>query len=180
MTVPATSKARLPGRSRLAGVWVNLHVRAAPLACVVPIEWSLHCGARVARSLKEIERNTNDSSLHNRIIGLTARVAEGEVREHEARNAALLDDIPRRADYDGRNAVRLKVSSNQTHGLVADRSERYEKRNLDLVNTTEVEDCRGIRVDGPPLAEVRRHAVEAGRETANTTDSRELRNPSDR
>ena len=138
MTVPATSKARLRGRSRLAGVWGNLHVRAAPVACVVPIEWSLHCGARVARSLKDIERNTNDSSLHYRIIRLTARVAEGEVREDETGNAALLDDIPRRPEYDRRNAVRLKVSSDQTHGLVADRSERYEKRNLDLVNTTEV------------------------------------------
>ena len=134
----------------------------------------------MARSFKEIERDTNDSLLHHRIIRLTARVAEGEVREHETGNAALLDDILRRADYDGRNAVRLKVSSDQTHGLVADRSERYEKRNVDLVSTAEVEDCRGILVDGPTLAEVHRHAVEAGRETANATDSRELRNPSDR
>ena len=134
----------------------------------------------MARSFKEIERDTNDSSLHHRIIGLTARVAEGEVREHETGNAALLDDIPRRADYDRRNAVRLKVSSNQTHGLVADRSERYEKRNIDGVSATEAEDCGGIRVDGPTLAEVRRHAVEAGRETANATDGRELRNPSNR
>ena len=118
--------------------------------------------------------------MHHRIIRLTARVAEREVGEHEAGNAALLDDIPRRADYDGRNAVRLKVSSDQTHGLVADRSERYEKRNIDGVGATEVEDCRGILVDCPTLAEVRRHAVEAGRETANATDSRELRNPSDR
>ena len=134
----------------------------------------------MARSLKDIERNTNDSSLHYRIIRLTARVAEGEVREHEAGNAALLDDIPRRTDYDRRNAVGLKVSSDQTHGLVADWSERYEKRNIDGVCATEVEDCRGILVDGPPLAEVRRHAVEAGRETADATDSRELRNTSDR
>jgi hypothetical protein len=156
------------------------HVCAAPIACAVPIEWSLHRGARVAGSVQEIERNTNDSSLHHRIIRLTARVAEGEVSEHEAGNAALLDDIPRRANYDCRNAVRLKVSSDQTHGLMADRSERYEKRNIDRVCATEVEDCGGIRVDGPPLAEVRRHAVEAGRETANAADRRELRNPSDR
>jgi len=132
----------------------------------------------MARSLKEIERNTNDSSLHYRIIRLTARVAEGEVREYEARNAALLDNIPRRTDYNRRNAVCLKVSSDQTHGLVADRSERYEKGNIDRVGATEVEDCRGILLNGPPLAEVRRHAVEAGRGTPNPTRSRELRNPS--
>jgi hypothetical protein len=134
----------------------------------------------VARSLKEIESATNDCSLHHRIIGLAARVAEGEVREHEPGNAALLDDISRRPDYDGRNAVRLEVSSDQTHGLVADRSERYEKRNIDRVSATEVEDCWGILVDGPTLAEVRRHAVKAGRGIANATESRELRNPSDR
>ena len=134
----------------------------------------------MARSLKEIERDTNDCSLHLRIIRFTARIAEGEVREHEAGNAALLDDILRGADYDRRNAVRLKVSSDQTHGLVTDRSERYQKPNIDGVGTTEVEDCRGILVDGPPLAEVRRHPVEAGRETANATDRRELRNPPDR
>jgi len=157
-----------------------MHVGAAPLVRAVPIEWSLHCGARVARSLKEIERNTNDSSLHCRIIRLTARVAEGEVREYEARNAALLDNILRRTDYNRRNAVCLKVSSDQTHGLVADRSERYEKRNIDRVGATEVEDCRGILLDGPPLAEVHWHAVEAGRETPNPTTGRELRNPSNR
>ena len=157
-----------------------MHVGAAPLARAVPTEWSLHCGARVARSLKQIERNTNDCSLHPRIIRLTARVAEGEVREYETRNAALLYDILRGADYNRRNAVGLKVASDQTHGLVADGSERYEKRNIDRVGATEVEDCRGILLYGPPLAEVRRHAVEAGRETPNPACSRELRNPSNR
>ena len=61
----------------------------------------------MARSLKEIERDTNDCALHYRIIRLTARIPKGEVCEHETGNAALLDDIPRRADYYGRNAVRL-------------------------------------------------------------------------
>ena len=134
----------------------------------------------MARSLKEIERDTNDCSLHHRIIRLTARVAEREVREHEAGNAALLDDIPRRADYDGRNAVRLKVASDQAHGLVADRSERHEKRNIHGVRATKVEDCGSILFDGPTLAKVRRRAVEAGRQIANATASRELRNSSDR
>ena len=150
---PSQGQQRSPG---------SLHVRVAPLAGAVPREWSLHGGARVARSLEEVEGDTNDCSLHHRIIRLTARVAEREVREHEAGNAALLDNIPCRADYDGRNAVRLEVSSDQTHGLVADRSERYEKRYIDGVSATEIEDCRGILVDRPTLAEVRRHSVEAG------------------
>src|SRR5712664_2959725 len=104
---PCPSQGLAPGFTGFCG---NLHVRAAPLACGVPIERSLHGSARVAGSLKEIESDTNNCSLHHRIIRLTARVAEWEVREHEAGNAALLDDVLRRADYHGRNAVRLKVS----------------------------------------------------------------------
>ena len=78
----------------------------------------------MARSLQQLERNANDRSLHHRIIRLAARVAEGKVREHETGDRALLDDIARRAHYDGRQAIRFKLSSDQTHGLVANWSER--------------------------------------------------------
>jgi len=134
----------------------------------------------MARSLQQVERNTNDRSLHHRIIRLAARVAEREVREHEAGDAALLDDIPRRADYDGRQAIRFKVSSNQTHGLVANRSEREEKHAVDGVSATDIEDCRRILVDGSALAKVRRHAIEARRGTADATGSRKFFEATDR
>jgi len=88
------------------------------------LEWCLHGGARKARSLQQVERNANDRSLHQRIIRLAAWVAEGEVRENETGHPALLDDIPRRADHDGRQTIRFKVPGDQTHGLVANRSER--------------------------------------------------------
>jgi hypothetical protein len=92
----------------------------------------------MACCLQQVERNTNDRSLHHRIIRLAARVAEWKVRKHEAGNPALLDDIPRRADYDRREAIRFKVSSDQTHGLVANWSERKEKRDVDGVSATEI------------------------------------------
>jgi hypothetical protein len=128
----------------------------------------------MARSFQQVERNANDRSLHHRIIRLAARVAEGEVREHEAGDPALLDDIPCRPDYDGRQAIRFKVSSDQTHGLVANRSEREEKRDVDGVSATEIEDFWRILVDSAALAMVRRHAVETRRGTADATDSREF------
>ena len=179
-TARVRSKTGLSGWSRLSGVRRNLHVGAAPLACRVPSKWSLDRRPRVARSLKEIHRDTYDCSLHRRIIRFAARIAQWEVREHEARNAALLDDIPRRADYYGRNAVRLEVPSDQTHGLMANRSQRHEKRNIDTVSTTQVEDCWSIPIDGPALAEVSRRAVKAWRKTANPTGSGELCNALDR
>jgi hypothetical protein len=49
----------------------------------------------VARRLQELERNPKDRSLHRPIIRLAARVAEREVSEQEAGDAALLDDISR-------------------------------------------------------------------------------------
>jgi hypothetical protein len=134
----------------------------------------------MTRSLEQIERDANDRSLHHRIIRLAARVAEWKVRKHEAGDAALLDDIPRRADYDRREAIRFKVSSDQTHGLVANWSEREEKRDVDGVSATEIEDGRRIVVDGSALAEVRWHAIKARRGNVDATDSGEFFEAADR
>jgi hypothetical protein len=109
----------------------------------------------MACTLKKIKRDPNDLSLHHRIIWLAAGVAEGKVSEHEPGNAALLDDIFRRADYYSRNSTCLEVSRYQTHGLMADRSKRYEERCIDRIGSTEIENRGGIRVYGPTLAEVR-------------------------
>ena len=91
----------------------------------------------MARCLQQVERNANDRALHHRIIRLAARVAERKIREHETGNSALLDDIPRRAEYHRREAIRLKVPSDQTHGLVANWSQRDEKHNIYGVGATE-------------------------------------------
>ena len=128
----------------------------------------------MARSLQQVERSANDRSLHRRVIRLAARVAEREIREHEAGNAALLDDVPRRADDDGRQAVGFKVSRDQTHGLVANRSEREEERDVDGVSATEIEDGRRILVDSSALTIIRRHAVKARRGTADAAGSGEF------
>jgi len=82
-------------------VWGYPHIRLTPIAGVVPNERSLHGGPRVACSLEEIERDTNDRSLHPHIIRLTARVAERKIGEHKAGNAALLDDVSSRANHHG-------------------------------------------------------------------------------
>lgn len=134
----------------------------------------------MARRLQQVERYANDRLLHRRIIRLATRVAEGEVREHETRDAALLDDIPCRADDDRRQAMRFQVSSDQTHSLVADRSEREEERDVDGVSATEIEDGWRIGGDRSALAIVRRHTIEARRQTANATDSGEFFEAPDR
>ncbi len=86
----------------------------------------------------------------------------------------MLDDIPRRAEDDGRQTIRLKVSSDQTHGLVADRSECDKKHGIDGIHAALIKDCRGIVVDGLTLAEVCWDAVESRRKTIDATGSRVL------
>ena len=115
----------------------------------------------MARRFKEIKRDTDYRLLHHRIVRLTARVTERKISKYETGNSALLDDILCSADYYCGNAVCFEVPGDQTHGLVADRSERNQKRNIDLVGATKVEHRRRILLNGPALAKIRWHAVEA-------------------
>jgi hypothetical protein len=115
----------------------------------------------VARGFKKVERDANDRALHHWIIRLATGIAERKVREHETRHAALLDYVARGADDDRRNSVGLEVPGNQTHGLMTDRSERHQQRNVDIVSATKIQNRRRIFLARPSLAEVRRHAVKA-------------------
>ena len=45
----------------------------------------------------------------------------------------MLNDVQRAADDDCRNAAVFQVAGNQTHGLVADRSQGYQNRDIHLV-----------------------------------------------
>lgn len=106
--------------------------------------------------------------LHGGIIRFAARIAQGKVGEYKTGNAALLYDIPRRAEYHRWQTVLFKVSSDQTHGLVTHRSKRNEQHGIDAIRAALVEDCRGIAIDRLTLAVVGFYAVEAWREAADT------------
>lgn len=45
----------------------------------------------------------------------------------------MLNDVERAADDDCRNAAVFQVASNQTHGLVADRSQGYQNGDIHFV-----------------------------------------------
>ena len=67
--------------------------------------------SRISDCMGHIERHAN-------------RIAEREVDVEKARHAAVLDDVPRRGDHHGRNAVGFEMPCDQTHGLVAGRVRR--------------------------------------------------------
>jgi hypothetical protein len=75
----------------------------------------------------------------------------------------LLDDVLRRTNDHRRNPIKLKVAGDQTHGLVADRSERHQQRNIYTVSSAEVEHCGGILIARPPLTEICEHSIKARR-----------------
>ena len=144
----------------------KLHIRRPPLSGFVPLKGRLQRGAGIARSLKQVERHADDSPLHVLVARLAARIAKRKVRKDKARHAALFDDISRRAKNNGWDTLGLKMPGDQTHGLVTHRSQGDQQGNIDSVLTTEVEDGRGILVNGLPHTIDRGHAVEARRQAA--------------
>ena len=56
----------------------------------------------------------------------------------------MLDDIARRRDHYRWNAVLFEVARNQTHGLVAYGSYRYEHGRVDRVFTTAFQHLRCV------------------------------------
>ena len=162
-TLVVASKARTLRRLRALS---KLHIRLAPLTGFVPLKGRLQCRARIARGLKQVERHPNDSPLHVLVVGLAAWITEGKVGKDKTRYAALLNNIARRAQDDCGNALRLKMSGDQTHGLVTHRSQGDQQGNIDPILTTEVEHGRGILVHSLPHTIDRGHAIEARRQAA--------------
>ncbi len=58
--------------------------------------------------------------------------ADGMINEHCAWRSDLAHDVVRRADHHGRNSMALDHVSDETDGLVAEGSIRYEQRKIDF------------------------------------------------
>ena len=87
-------------------------------------------------------------------------VAERKIGEQKARHAAMADDIHRRADNHRRDSVRFKVTRNQTHGLVADRSYGEKNRPFGTLVAQQGQQRRGVFGFGFAVAVFGGHAVE--------------------
>jgi len=159
--LPAAALFSLPGE-RFAVTVVDPHEGVAPLV-VAPAKRRLNRGAGHPGPLKQIKGSSHDRALHLGVPGLPAGVSQWEVGEHEAGDAAFLDDVAGRAQYYRRHAVFFEVSGDQTHGLVADRSECREEHGADTILTAPLKDLRGVPQRCPALAVVGGDPIEAGR-----------------
>jgi len=82
------------------------------------------CGSKQRYSL------LHDTLLFFGITRMTKGIAERQVRKEITGNTAVFDDVDRGTDDHGGNTVLFEVSRGQTHGLMADGSERHEQGNV--------------------------------------------------
>ena len=68
-----------------------------------------------------------------------------------ARDPNMLNDVQRAADDDCWNGAMFQVAGNQTHGLVADRSQGYQNGDIHLVFLHVTKNDRRILFDGLSL-----------------------------
>ena len=66
------------------------------------------------------------------IVRWSKGAADGMIDEHGSRRPHLAHDVVRRADYQGRNSLALDHVSDETDGLVAEGSIRYEQHKIDF------------------------------------------------
>jgi hypothetical protein len=154
---PAGSAQRLKFRERDA---FNAH-EIVPPAIVRPAEWRLHRRPRVLGMTEKIECHSHNGRLHLHVERRTARIAQRKVSEQEPGNGALLDYIPSRTHDDRRDAGLFQVPGDQTHGLVAHRSEGDEDRRVHRIFAAEPQHLRRVDVVRLALAVLCWDAVEA-------------------
>jgi hypothetical protein len=99
---------------------------------------------RCARVLEQGERRFEDCVLALGIPGAVQRVAVRKRDVQGPRRSNFLGDDSKQADDDGRDPSALELRCDQTHGLIADRSDGNEKRH---VHTVFFEQARGLGND---------------------------------
>src|SRR5579872_6477551 len=90
---------------------------------------------------------------------MSARVSKRKIRKIEPRNTAMLDDVERRADNDGRNFVGFEMTRHEAQGLVTDGTQRREDGRVRAIPADTGQNLRRVLVYGFSLAVFRRHAV---------------------
>lgn len=147
---------------------VHSEHRVLPRLALGPDQRHGHGRTWLCCRFQQIKRLTNNAVLHIHIERLAAGTAQREVRKDEARYAAMLDDVARRANDDGGDAIFFQVSCNQTHGLVTDRSDGCHDGDVDPLVAAFLKHRRRRCIVHQLLAIAAIHIVKVRRDGANT------------
>jgi len=99
---------------------------------VVPLVGKLDEGAGRGRRLQDLERVEQDPGLSPLVKWLAGLVAEGEVHKNGTGRFDRSGDIEGSREHDGRNTSLLDGTGEQSHGLVAQLSDRNQEGHIDL------------------------------------------------
>ena len=102
----------------------------------------------------------NDAGLRLLLKGRPTWVAKRKIGEEKSRNAAMFDNVAGGSDDDRRNAVFFKVTGDQTHGLVANRSDGNEERRVRMSSNDAAQNFRCVGFFREAMAVHRRYAME--------------------
>src|SRR5579863_7366586 len=89
---------------------------------------------------------------------MSARVSERKIRKIEPRNTAMLDDVERRADDDGRNFGGFEMTRHEAQGLTHG-TKRREDRGIRSILADTGQNLGRVLVYGFSLAVFRRPAM---------------------
>lgn len=135
-----------------------------PLIAPGPFEWGGYCRSRLDGGLEKIRRERDYLALLLRIEGLTARVAQWVVGMNQARHPALFHDVSGCGDDHRWNTVLLQMPRDQTHGLVANGSDRHHEGDVDLIFQTAPQHLWCVDFKGSALTVGSQYAVTPGRQ----------------
>ena len=148
---------------------IHVHVTIAPEVVFIGCSGKrrLYCSSWLPGLLQQIKYLADQSLLHRNIPWFPAWIPKREINKQKSRHPTFLHNITCRTDYDGADSFGLKMTGNQTHGLVADWSKRDQNGNVHSVFFTPFEDHWCIRFPGLTLAVGRRCTIIPGRHFAN-------------
>lgn len=140
---------------------VHTHEGVPPCIVGPPVR-RLHRRARHPGAFQKIQRCSQNGALHIGVSRFPAWVPQRKISKHKARDTALFHNVSGAAHHNGGNAVIFQIAGNQTHGLVADRSECHQDRRINTVFAAPFQNLRAVSFDRPVLAVIGRHTVKPG------------------
>lgn len=92
---------------------------------------------------QQVKGAFDDGLREMRMVDVAGRMTEREVDVCGARWSHRTRDVSRRRNAGGRNPGRFKLTCNQTHGLMTDRSNRNQQDDVDLIGLAPFDQRRG-------------------------------------
>jgi hypothetical protein len=131
-----------------------------PQAALGPHVRQVHDDSRPVGVFQQFQARSQDLALIFDVMGSARRIAKGIVDENLPRVAGMGGDVPRIGEGDRRKTSFLQDTSNQTHGLVTDRSDRRQQGHIHLVLQALAKDFRSVHFDCLTMAVIGHGPVE--------------------